>query len=135
MKTGSRRRGMNIAVNIVEPRLAGIKVTEDEITAFLVDGRVVSVPMAWSWRLSDATSEQRQRFEIIGDGIGIHWPDIDEDISVEGMLFGLPARRPAKIQTLRNVSHALISIAGHQDFVTSANQRLKRRILSEVQDA
>ena len=86
---------MNIAVNIVEPRLAGIKVTEDEITAFLVDGRVVSVPLAWSWRLSDATPEQRQRFEIIGDGIGVHWPDVDEDISVEGMLFGLPARRPA----------------------------------------
>jgi hypothetical protein len=90
---------MNIAVSVAEPRLAEFKVTEDQITAFLIDGRVVSVPLAWSWRLSDATPEQRQRFEIIGDGIGVHWPDIDEDISVEGMLFGLPARRPAANRT------------------------------------
>lgn len=87
---------MNIAVSIAEPRLTDIKITDDQITAFLIDGRVVSVPLAWSWRLSDATPEQRQHFEIIGGGIGVHWPDIDEDISVEGMLFGLPARRPAK---------------------------------------
>ena len=49
------------------------------------------MPLAWSWRLSDATPEQRQNYEIIGDGLGVHWPDIDEDISVEGMLNGIPA--------------------------------------------
>lgn len=52
-----------------------------------------SVPLAWSWRLCDATADQRTRHEIIGDGTGIHWPDIDEDISVRGMLDGIPARR------------------------------------------
>lgn len=85
---------MSIAVNVIEPRLLDIRVTEDEIIADLVDGRTISVPLAWSWRLSEATPDQRQNFEIIGDGQGIHWPDIDEDISVEGMLCGSPAYRP-----------------------------------------
>ena len=85
---------MSIAVNSIEPRIKDICVTEEEITAYLVDGRTISVPLAWSWRLSDATPELRSHFEIIGDGQGIHWPEIDEDISVEGMLYGVPAHRP-----------------------------------------
>ena len=85
---------MNTAVNIVEPRLLNAEITEDEIIAHLIDGRTISVPLIWSWRLSEANEEQRQHFEIIGDGQGIHWPDIDEDISVEGMFYGSPARRP-----------------------------------------
>ena len=85
---------MNIAANVIDARLLDIRVTEDEIIAHLVDGRTISVPLAWSWRLSEATPDQRNNFEIIGDGQGVHWPDIDEDISVEGMLCGSPARRP-----------------------------------------
>lgn len=85
---------MSIAVELLESRLLDIHVTDDEIKAFLADGRTVSVPLAWSWRLSEATTEQRQNYEIIGDGQGVHWPDIDEDISVNGMLYGVPARRP-----------------------------------------
>lgn len=87
---------MNTVVNIVEPRIMDVRVTDDEIIARLVDGRTISVPIVWSWRLSEATPEQRQHFEILGDGQGIHWPDVDEDISVEGMLYGSPARRPSK---------------------------------------
>jgi len=79
---------------VVEPRLLDLLITEDEIIVHLVDGRTISVPLAWSWRLSEASEEQRRNFEIIGDGHGVHWPDIDEDISVEGMLCGSPARRP-----------------------------------------
>ena len=82
--------------NIVEPRLLRVQVTNDEIIAHLVDGRTISVPLVWSCRLSEAPVEQRQNFEILGDGQGIHWPDVDEDISVEGMLSGSPARRPNK---------------------------------------
>ena len=63
-------------------------------TAHLVDGRVISVPLAWSWRLSDATPAQRANWQLIGDGHGVHWPDVDEDISAEGMLSGIPAHRP-----------------------------------------
>ncbi len=84
---------MNAVDNGTEPRLCDVQITEDEIIAHLVDGRTISVPLIWSWRLSEATDAQRQRFEILGDGQGIHWPDIDEDISVEGMLHGAPAHR------------------------------------------
>ena len=80
----------------VEARIEDVSVTDDMITARLADGRMISVPLAWSWRLSEATPEQRARFEIIGNGSGVRWPDIDEDISAEGMLHGVPARRPAK---------------------------------------
>lgn len=77
-----------------EPFIRTVEVTDDVIRAQLTDGRTISVPLAWSWRLSDATPEQRARYEIIGGGTGIHWPDVDEDISVQGMLLGGPATRP-----------------------------------------
>ncbi len=86
---------MSIAVS-TDARVKEVSVTEELITFCLVDGRVVSVPLAWSWRLSEATPAQRNNFEIIGDGYGVHWPDIDEDLSVEGMLHGVPAPRPKK---------------------------------------
>ncbi len=87
---------MSTAVNIQEIRIRDIQITEDSIIASLLDGRIISVPLAWSWRLSEATKAQRENYEIIGDGHGVHWPEIDEDISAEGMLFGIPARRPRK---------------------------------------
>jgi hypothetical protein len=74
--------------------IASVDVSDDEITAHLTDGRTISVPLAWSWRLSEATTVQRNNFRIIGAGQGIHWPDVDEDISVAGMLHGVPARQP-----------------------------------------
>lgn len=86
---------MNIAANN-DPQILAVNVTDDLITAELSDGRTISVPVAWSWRLSDASAEQRAKFEIIGGGEGIHWPDIDEDISVHGMLCGTPARPPTQ---------------------------------------
>jgi len=79
-----------------EPRLMAMEVTEDLIIAELEDGRIISVPIAWSWRLSEATPEQRNTFEVLGNGEGVHWPEIDEDISVRGMMFGVPARPPKK---------------------------------------
>lgn len=88
---------MSTVALIVEPKIADLRITESEITAYLVDGRTVSVPLAWSWRLSEATPAQRNHWELIGDGIGIHWPEIDEDISIEGMLYGAPAPRPLTI--------------------------------------
>ncbi len=84
---------MSIAAN-VEARIQNVSITDDTIAAQLTDGRTITVPLAWSWRLAEATPEQRAQFEIIGSGSGIRWPEIDEDISVEGMLHGVPARRP-----------------------------------------
>ncbi len=82
---------MNTVAN--DPRITDVEVTDDVITAHLADGRVISVPLVWSWRLSDATPDQRNNFEIIGNGQGVHWKEIDEDISALGMLQGIPAPR------------------------------------------
>jgi hypothetical protein len=76
------------------PRIQRVRVTKDEIIVDLVDGRVISVPLAWSWRLSEATPAQRANLRLIGSGQGVHWPELDEDISVEGLLHGTPAHRP-----------------------------------------
>jgi hypothetical protein len=84
---------MSTVVNSIEPRIQRIQINEETITAYLIDGRVISVPLAWSWRLSDATPVQRNNWELIGDGQGVHWPDVDEDISAKGMLYGVPSRR------------------------------------------
>ena len=80
-----------------DPRIQDVRVSPDEIIARLADGRVISVPLAWSWRLSEATPKQRENFRLIGSGQGVHWPDVDEDISVEGMLHGVPAHRARSI--------------------------------------
>ncbi|HEU4456669.1 MAG TPA: DUF2442 domain-containing protein [Longimicrobium sp.] len=77
-----------------EARIKTIQVSDESIIANLVDGRIISVPLAWSWRLEDATPEQRANWRLIGSGEGVHWPDIDEDINVRGMLDGIPATRP-----------------------------------------
>ena len=77
-----------------DPHIITVEVTDDLLTAHLANGRTISVPLAWSWRLSSATPAQRQHFEMIGTGPGVHWPDIDEDISVLGMLIGTPAPPP-----------------------------------------
>ena len=77
-----------------DPRIQVVRVTANEIIAELADGRIISVPLAWSWRLSEAIPKQRANFRLIGAGQGVHWPDVNEDISVEGMLHGIPARPP-----------------------------------------
>lgn len=77
-----------------DPCVQSVEVTDELITARLVDGRRISVPLDWSWRLADATPEQRRNYEILDGGHGIRWPEIDEDISIRGMLEGVPAQRP-----------------------------------------
>jgi len=80
----------------ISPKIKEVSVNDESITAYLMDGRVISVPLEWSWRLAEATPEQRSHFEMIGDGHGVHWPEIDEDISAEGMLYGIPAPHPKR---------------------------------------
>jgi len=91
---------MNTAASS-EPRIVTLEVTEDAIVAQLADGRTISVPLAWSWRLANATPAQRGHFEIIGAGEGVHWPDINEDISARGMLQGTPACPPKQTKAKR----------------------------------
>ena len=80
-------------------RVKDVNFTEDSLSVDLVDGRTISVPLAWYPRLLHASADQRNNWEICGGGFGIHWPDIDEDISVRGMLSGVPARPPKKRAT------------------------------------
>lgn len=82
---------MSSLVVEARPRAVEVSVTDDELRVVLADGRAVSVPLAWFPRLLHATSAQRQQFELLGDGEGIHWPDVDEDLSVAGLLRGTPA--------------------------------------------
>lgn len=72
-----------------DARAKKVDLTEGELSVLLADGRRVSVPLAWFPRLLHATSEQRLNFEILGEGQGIHWPDLDEDLSVSGLLKGV----------------------------------------------
>lgn len=78
-------------VEMEVPGAEGVAVTEDTLTVELSDGRSISVPLAWYPRLVHATPEECHRWRLIGRGQGIHWEDLDEDISVEGLLAGRPS--------------------------------------------
>ena len=80
-------------VEATEPLASDVFVSEDELTVHLVDGRKLSVPLVWFPRLLHGSSEQRSQFELIGEGEGIHWEQLDEDISVAGLLRGVRASR------------------------------------------
>ena len=74
-------------------RVKDVRVTDEALSVDLLDGRTITVPLAWYPRLLHATPEQRERWEIVGGGFGIHWPEIDEALSTVGLLRGAPAPR------------------------------------------
>ncbi len=84
-------------MKISEPRpgekVKDVRCTDDLLIVDLIDGRTISVPIAWYPRLLHAPPEQRNNWQIAGGGFGIHWPDVDEDLSTEGLLRGAPAAR------------------------------------------
>jgi hypothetical protein len=82
---------MGILAVTADERVKNVCVSDDVLSVDLMDGRTIMVPLAWYPRLMNATSKQLQRWEISGAGYGIHWPDIDEDLSTEGLLRGAPA--------------------------------------------
>jgi hypothetical protein len=80
--------------SVIEPKEAralDVRVTDEQLAVDLVDGRTVVVPLAWYPRLQHGTRPERNRWRLIGRGLGIHWPELDEDISVEGLLAGQPS--------------------------------------------
>ena len=79
------------ALEIEIPLVENVAISEDTLCVDLRDGRSISVPLAWYPRLSHASSPERKRWRLIGRGVGIHWEDLDEDISVEGLLAGRPS--------------------------------------------
>lgn len=82
---------MNSSSPSVDPRAIDVATDDDNLTVDLADGRRLSVPLAWFPRLLHASPNQRQNWRLLGDGQGIHWPDIDEDLSVSGLLRGTAA--------------------------------------------
>ena len=78
-------------------RITGVRVTEDSLTVDLLDGRTIIAPVAWYPRLSHASDAQRNNFRIIGAGYVIHWPDLDEHLSSQGLLAGAPAPGAAAV--------------------------------------
>lgn len=86
-------------VDLKIPRAVGVEVDADALTATLADGRVIAAPLAWLPRLLHASSDERRNWRLIGGGLGVHWPDLDEDVSIEGLLAGRPSREgPQSLQ-------------------------------------
>ncbi len=88
---------MGILALKADERVAGVSFTSDSLSVSLKDGRTITVPLTWYPKLLHASPEQLQNWQMAGGGYGIHWPDLDEDLSTEGLLRGAPApRHPAK---------------------------------------
>jgi hypothetical protein len=82
---------MGILAPHADERVHDVRVTDDLLIVALADGRTISVPLAWYPRLAAATPRQRANWTLAGAGFGIHWPDLDEDLTTEGLLRGCPA--------------------------------------------
>ena len=82
---------MGILAPSADERVRDIRFGSTSMSVTLMDGRTITVPLAWYPRLLDASPEQRARWEVAGAGYGIHWPELDEDLSTEGLLRGIPA--------------------------------------------
>ena len=80
-----------LAAEIQTVKGINVVISEDTLTVELADGRSLSVPIAWYPRLFHGSQQERENWELIGDGEGIHWPDLDEDVSVEGLILGRPS--------------------------------------------
>ena len=90
---------MGILAPQADERVASVELTEDVLSVALMDGRTISVPLVWYPRLLNATAAQRNNWQVSGGGYGIHWPDVDEDLSTEGLLRGAPAPRQTSSRT------------------------------------
>lgn len=107
---------MNIFAPRIDPRVEAVYFTRDALVVDLMDGRSISAPLSWYPKLLRATPQKRAYWKICGGGYGIHWPEIDEDLSTEGLLRGAPApiskrrqvikaapRKPARSRSARRV--------------------------------
>src|SRR5207244_5404433 len=98
----SWRLGMGILALAADERVADVKFTKDTFSVAVRDGRTITVPLAWYPRLFNATAAQRKNWRVAGGGYGVHWPDIDEDLSTEGLLRGVPAPRATQTTVQNN---------------------------------
>jgi uncharacterized protein DUF2442 len=84
---------MSFSASVADERVLGVELSDDALSVSLRDGRIITVPLAWYPRLLNATPAQRNNWKVAGGGYGLHWPDLDEDLSTEGLLRGAPAPR------------------------------------------
>jgi hypothetical protein len=84
---------MTISIQQADERVRAVRFDDQRLIVDLMDGRTIAVPLAWYPRLFDATPDQRAKWEVAGAGYGIHWPELDEDLSTEGLLRGAAAPR------------------------------------------
>lgn len=99
MSTSVRKKGC------IDERVEAVYFTRDSLIVDLRDGRSISVPLTWYPKLLKATPQKRAHWEVCGGGYGIHWPEIDEDLSVEGLLRGAPAANSIKMIASKGNTH------------------------------
>lgn len=134
--------GSTISFSEQEHRAKSVRFNADRLEIELADGRIVSAPLSWYPRLEQGTPNERQNNQFIGDGLGIHWPELDEDISVEGILAGRPSmetkksfqhwlkRRNAAAQALGRTLNSLNSVRNNlqlQTIILKPRRAPKRR--------
>jgi hypothetical protein len=85
-----------VVLDLRDLAIQDIAISDDALTVDLSDGRTLSVPLAWYPRLWHGTAAERNHWRLIGKGVGVHWPDLDEDISVEGLILGKPSNESQK---------------------------------------
>lgn len=87
---------LSVVVTLSLPRITRVSVTDDTLSVDLEDGRTIAVPIGWYPRLAHGTSAERTNVQIAGAGFGLHWPDLDEDVGIEGILLGKPSNESSR---------------------------------------
>jgi Protein of unknown function (DUF2442) len=122
---------MSFLASAADERVLEVDFSDDALSVSLRDGRVITVPLAWYPRLLNATTAQRENWRIAGGGYGLHWPDLDEDLSTEGLLRGAPAPKAAPVVVDGRKSQQANSGRkrkyGAAAKLAVANRRLRRR--------
>jgi hypothetical protein len=115
--------------SVVEIRIAlaqGVSVSDDALVVDLADGRTISVPLAWYPRLAHGTVAERSNWRFIARGVGIHWPDLDEDVSVEGLIAGFPSNESPSSLRKWMKSRGLLAKSGLQRPGSRVTARAKK---------
>jgi hypothetical protein len=114
---------MSFSASVADERVLGVEFSGDALSVSLRDGRVITVPLAWYPRLLNATPEQLQNWKIAGGGYGLHWPDLDEDLSTEGLLRGGPHRRLTLLRSDRRGDRNPTKLRGVESHLMAKNAK------------
>ncbi|MGB6479242.1 MAG: DUF2442 domain-containing protein [Candidatus Sulfotelmatobacter sp.] len=124
---------MSSSAIAADERVLDVAFDDDALSVSLRDGRVISVPLVWYPRLLNATSAQRKNWKIAGGGYGIHWPELDEDLSTEGLLRGGPASKTAAAKSKSVAAEHDLTDRDRQVLSLLAAGRTNKEIASQLQ--